>query len=81
MSKRECECSNFYTPGKEQVGFCIADECVLNKPKYITQAEAEKVGFELQQKARSTKFFTPSMMVFFILRKFNIRRLEGDLDG
>ena len=79
MSK--CECINFvdFQAEEYQTGFCIADECILNKPKFVTQAEAEKIGFEVQQKAKATKLFTPAMMVLYILRKFNIRRLEGDL--
>ncbi len=90
MSKAKCTCSNLIYIDPEvrgypqETGFCIAEECTLNKPKFVTQAEAEKIGFDLQQEFRRRKKdeepFPPSSIVFWILRKFNIRRLEGDLD-
>ncbi len=89
MSKRKCECSNFITletsTGGLQTGACIAEKCILNEPKYVTQAEAEKIAYGLQQEYRKREKdkekFPPSSMVFWILRKFNIQRMEGDLDG
>lgn len=79
MTKKSCECSNFID------GLCIAEKCTLNAPRFITQSEAEKIGFELQQESKKRKKdempFTPSCVVFWILRKFNIRRKEGDLEN
>jgi len=86
MSKVKCACSNLVYIDPEayghpqETGFCIADKCILNEPKYITQAEAEKIGAEMWDKWKSKGLFTPSMVVLFILRKFNIHRKEGDLD-
>ena len=78
MTKKSCECSSFID------GLCIAEKCILNAPRFITQSEAEKIGFELQQvsrkRSRAEDPFPPSSVVFWILRKFNIRRKEGDLE-